>query len=294
MLTFDLHFHANIHRLPNRNKRLRLQKIHWYLKKYELDFLASTEHSYKNPLEAYQRLADTTADLKTSIIPGVESVSSEGIDIIYLYRDEDHLKWALDQFQSFNWTIRDVLNISRDTDAISIIPHPFHIGRTSAGNILSKRAYKQLLKMADYVEIHNGSALTIDKRLSASRTKQFFEKTQLKLDKTLNLPLSDRGNDLGWSIGSDAHFPGEQYIVGRSDIPIGQDEHIFDYLSKRIQLEPHILTQPSTRKLVNNIRLLRSLQSIMKEGLVKEYLKTKGRTQTILATGFYYGFFSTF
>lgn len=188
MPTFDLHFHANIHRMPALNKRRRLKKIRWYLEKYDLDYLASTEHSYKKPLEAYQRLADVSSGIKTTIIPGVEAISSEGIDIIFLYRDEDHLKHALTQYTTLNWSIRDMARIAADTDAISIIPHPFHIGRTSAGNILSSRAYKQLLKKADYVEIHNGSALTIDERLSSSAAKRQFVKTQVKIDRTIDLP----------------------------------------------------------------------------------------------------------
>ncbi len=185
MPTFDLHFHPNIHRMPKRNKTLRLQKICWHLAQSEVDYLASTEHSYKNPLEAYQRLADAVSSLKTEIIPGVESVSAEGVDIIYLYSSEDHLKQALSQYQTHKWSIRDVSRICKDTDAISIVPHPFHIGKTSAGNVLSRRAYRRLLEMSDYIEIHNGSALTLDKRLSSSRTRCFFKDTQLKLDKTL-------------------------------------------------------------------------------------------------------------
>ncbi|WP_319467803.1 hypothetical protein [uncultured Pseudodesulfovibrio sp.] len=291
MTTFDLHFHANIHRMPALNKRRRLKKIRQHLEKSGLDYLASTEHSYKKPLEAYQRLADATADIKTTIIPGVEAVSSEGIDIIFLYRDEAHLKHALEQYSTLNWTIRDVARISEDTDAISIIPHPFHIGRSSAGNILSSRAYRQLLKKADYVEIHNGSALTIDERLSHSAARHQLPGTQAKIDLTIDLPPERRGTGLGWAVSSDAHYPGDQYIVGETDIPIPDGMDVFDYLQKRIRFAPHLLAQPSTDNIVNNFRLLRSFQGVLKEGLIKEFLKTRGRAQALMAACVYYGFY---
>ncbi len=269
--------------MPERNKRLRLKKIGWYLKHLGLDYLASTEHSYKKPLEAYRRLAEIAADLDTEIIPGVEAVSSEGIDIIFLYRTEEHLQWALSQHQTFRWSVRDVGAICRDTDAIAIVPHPFHMGRTSAGNILSTRAYNRLLSMADYVEIHNGSALNMDKRLSLSCARGCFKQTRAKLDKTLNLPLEARGHGLGWAVSSDAHYPGEQLMVGFTENAPGLDEAVFDFLKQRIRFVPHLLKQPEVRELGRNVKLLRDFQCVFKEGLVKECIKTKNWTQATTA-----------
>jgi hypothetical protein len=285
MLTFDLHFHANIHRMPARSKTLRLRKIRHHLQASGLDFLASTEHSFKKPLEAYLRLAEATRGIGTEVIPGVESVSAEGVDIIYLFSDEAHLRWALDQFRSFSWTVRDVASIASDTGALTIVPHPFHLGRSSAGNILSRRAYGKLLGVSDYVEIHNGSALTFDSRLTASRAGQLFAKTRLKLDRTLDLPMADRGEGLGWAVSSDAHYPGEQFIVGQTDQAMLPGQSPLDFLRGRIRFAPHVLTQPSTDTSVNSLRLLRSLQGVFKEALVKGCLKTGQRTRAALATG---------
>jgi len=237
MLTFDLHFHANIHRMPRRNKLIRLQKIRWHMKRAGIDFVASTEHSYKKPLEAYLRLAEITHDLDTEIIPGIEGVSSEGVDVIFLYRTGDDLRRALKPLQTFRWSARDVARIAGDTDAVTIVPHPFHIGKSSAGNVLPRRGYLQLLKMCDYVEIHNGSALAVERRLSRSRVKTFFKEARLKLDKTLNLPMEDRGEGLGWAISSDAHYPGDQYIVGKTDQSMAPGQDVFDFLKGRIRFE---------------------------------------------------------
>ena len=292
MLTFDLHFHANIHRMPRRSKALRLQKVRWQMEHTGIDFIASTEHSYKKPLEAYQCLAEAARGLGTEIIPGVESVSQEGIDVIFLYRTEEALAQGLERLQSFRWSVRDVARIARDTEAITIVPHPFHIGKSSAGNILSRRAYRQLLTMCDYIEIHNGSALNVEERLSRIRTKSIFKSARLKLDKTLNLPLEDRGEGLGWAISSDAHYPGEQYLVGQTDQALEPGEDVFDFLKRRIRFDYFEVKQLSTDSFKNNTRLLRSFQGVIKEGLVKGYVKTKGRANVLASLGVYYGLFS--
>ena len=282
MATFDLHFHTNIHRMPERNKRLRLRKIGRYLKGIGLDYLASTEHSYKKPLEAYERLAEATADLPTRVIPGVEAVSSEGIDIIFLYRTGEDLARGIGHCPTFRWSVRDVKAICRDTGAVSVVPHPFHMGRTSAGNILSRRAYHRLLSMADYVEIHNGSALNMDRRLAAARAQNYFKQTQAKLDKTLNLPMEERGFGLGWAVSSDAHYPGEQFVVGEADLNLAPGQDVFDFLKQRVRFTPHLLEQPGSEP-DGNIRLLLNLQCVLKEGLVKECIKTRNWTQAMAA-----------
>ena len=291
MLTFDLHFHANIHRMPRRNKLIRLQKIRWHLKRAGIDYVASTEHSYKKPFEAYQRLADIARGLCTEIIPGVEGVSSEGIDVIFLYRTGDDLRRALKQVQTFRWSARDVARIAEDTDAVTIVPHPFHIGKSSAGNLLSRRAYLQLLKMSDYVEIHNGSALAVERRLSRSRVRTFFKEARVKLDKTLNLPSEDRGENLGWAISSDAHYPGEQYIVGKTDLDMMPGEDVHDFLKGRIRFEYQSVLELSESPIRANTRLLRSFQGVIKEGLIKEYLRTVSRARLLAVLGMYYGIF---
>ncbi|MCJ2163518.1 MULTISPECIES: hypothetical protein [unclassified Pseudodesulfovibrio] len=259
------------------------------MKHSEIDYVASTEHSYKKPLEAYQRLADASSGLKTEIIPGVEAVSSEGVDIIFLYRSEDQLKQGLKQVQTFRWSVRDVARIAEDTESIVIVPHPFHIGKSSAGTILSGRAYQRLLEMCDYIEIHNGSALTADKRLSGSKVRNLFKNTQAKLDKTLNLPIEDRGEGLGWAVSSDAHYPGEQYVVGVTDLFPEDGDDTFDFLKKRIRFDSYPVLDLSDSKMRNNTKLLRSLQGVIKEGLIKKYLKTLGRTKSVVAICAYYG-----
>lgn len=291
MLTFDLHYHANVHQMPGVQRRCRLRSIAHTVSRHGLHYLASTEHCYKKPLEAYQWLAHALADTSTAVLPGMESVTSEGIDIIYLYRTEDQLRRAVVEIPSFRRSVRDVKRLAEATDALTIIPHPFHICRSAAGNVLCRRSYANLLRACDYVEIHNGSALTFDKRLATSRTKPLLKKTLSKLQRTIDLPMKDRGRGMGWAVGSDAHFPGEQYIVGSTDAVMSPREDVFDFLRRRIRFSTYVLRQPATDNSVNNYRLLRSLQSIVKEGARKEYIKARAKAvvmaSAVLRIGLY-------
>jgi hypothetical protein len=283
MLTFDLHYHANVHQMPGMQRRVRLRNIAQTVSAHGLDYLASTEHCYKKPLEAYLHLADALSAGSTVVIPGMESVTSEGIDIIYLFRDEEQLRHAVEEVPSFRRSVRDVKSIADATGAVVSIPHPFHICRSAAGNVLCRRAYAKLLRASDYVEIHNGSALTFDKRLSASCTRPLFKKTMSRLQRTIDLPMRDRGRGLGWAVGSDAHYPGEQYIVGRTDAVMYPHEDAFAFLQRRIRFSPYVLRQPATENSINNYRLLRSLQSTFKEGARKEYIKARARAMVMAA-----------
>ena len=294
MPTYDLHFHANVYGLSRRTRDSRLERIRRTLSANRLDCLASTEHSYKNPLEAYLHLAETAADLETTVIPGVEGVSSEGIDIIYLFRCEDQLRRSLRSLRSFGWSVRDVAAIARNTGAITIVPHPFHICRSAAGNVLSSRAYSRLLAQVDYVEIHNGSALPISTRLGRSRSRPLFKKTMGKLHKTIDLPMRHRGQGVGWAIGSDAHYPEEQLIVGFTPKCPADDESHFDFLRRRQRFETYHLENNYERSSFSNFGMLRSVQAAFREGIIKECVRTMTRANTIISVGGCYKLLSLF
>lgn len=278
MLLCDLHFHANVPLTYNGRHRRRIVRAAQGFKAHGLDYVASTEHAYKNPLNAYLRLTDAAQGIDTEILPGVEEVTSEGIDIIFLFRNESDLRRGLKRVRTFFWSVRDVAVVARDIGAISIIPHPFHIGRTGAGQVLSRRGYMNLVHDVDYVEVHNGSALNIRHRMGKSRVTPLFPITTGNLDHTLDLPYSLRGgNDTGWSIGSDAHYPGEQYIVGATHKTPRQGESFFDLLTRRIHFEPHTLRKVSKNTGTNCFNILREFQGVLREGTTKRCKKTIAR-----------------
>lgn len=275
LMTFDLHYHANISRMPRHRRTKRLQSHYKFLKKTGVDFVASTEHSFKKPLEAYLFLSELSIKLPTVIIPGVECISREGIDIIFLYKNESDLRSGLKCFGPFSWSIKDINLLADYTGAIVIVPHPFFMGRTGAGNVLSSLEYRRLLDKVNYVEIHNGGALLLMDYLSRRGPGPPFKEIHQRIIKSLHLPRRLRGAGLGWSIGSDAHYPGEQHVVGLTRERIGQGESVFDLLARNLRFEM-AWVHPTPRLAVRKgRRLFRTLRCASFEGITKNLVQLK-------------------
>ncbi|THB68564.1 MAG: hypothetical protein D6E12_06285 [Desulfovibrio sp.] len=135
--------------------------------------------------------------------------------------------------------------------------------------------YKQLLSQVDYVEIHNGAALNANRILANRRLRCRLRKTVRRINWTLDLPVALRGVDLGWSVGSDAHLPVEQYVAGRTEQSPVQGESIFDFLKRRIKFFPYQLRDVPSHILGNNYRVVRSLGSAWTEFLNKKSLRLR-------------------
>jgi hypothetical protein len=270
MAIVDLHVHPNVYGLPRWGKAARARNHIRCFAKAGVDVVAATEHSYKKPLEAYLRLAEAAdAAQGVRIQPGVESVSSESIEVIFLFRDEAHMRAELGAFDSFAWCVEDVARIADATGTLTIVPHPFHICRSAACNVLSRHAYRRLLTRVDYVEIANGSALTMMQRLSGSRVEPYVRENLKRIEWTLDLPERHRGEGLGWAVGSDAHLPGELALVG-----VGEDfdphGDIFEQLSRRLRFSPVLAPGCDKSETVRKINMLRNGAGALHEWLLKQ------------------------
>ena len=271
MKTADLHYHTNIHRMSASQRQRRMNRIKNALTSKPVDVIASTEHVYKAPVDAYLYLRDVGIDTNTVVLPGIEALSSEGVEVIYLFRDEHELREAMYDLQAFNWSIKDTAGISASHDCVTIVPHPFTMGQTGAGNKLDTDEYIRLLSAVDYVEIHNGSSLSLRKLMNSKIPLDFNSALRKKIEYTYDLPRQYRGTDIGWAIGSDAHFPTEQVCVGASDV-CDPRKSAFDNLKQRIRFEKHHIRPHS-----------RIAKSMIKNGvcIANEYRikKTIGRFQ---------------
>lgn len=244
MLKADLHYHTNLPK--NKNKEIKkLAKIKERLELLNLDILASSEHCYKNPYYAFSKLTEIAEKAKTNtiIIPGIEAVSKEGAELIFLFNSSEKLKAAVKTLKTFKWSLEDSHKIKTDFDAIINIPHPFTPGKTGIANIMGEIYFKDFLNIADYVEIHNGSVLDfINSKNKIKKYMQVFT-TPLKMNhkilKTYDLKTAshslDDTNNIGYSIGSDAHFPIDQKTFGsiKSNKKITNLEDAFLFLKQK-------------------------------------------------------------
>jgi hypothetical protein len=280
MLTFDLHYHTNVYLTRQATRKKRLMRHLEIMKLNKLDFVASTEHGYKAPLDAWLYLVDVAKDLPTQIIPGVEAVAKEGVDIIFLYQNEADFKNGLKSLEPFHWSVWDMKNIAQATNAISIIAHPFTPGTSGIVTQAGVAGLRRLLPDADYVEAHNGSGLFLmrsaEKNPTLAANKTLKKVYQQKARFTEDLPRQFLGGARGATISSDAHFPEHQLIVGAADIDEDQRDNWFDVLKQRPEFSRYFTARYHDCDLnrSQDRRTLAMMQCILGEAIYKKRLKT--------------------
>ena len=276
-VTFDLHYHTNVYRYSKAKRDQRLALHRKCLEETNVDFVASTEHGYKAPLDAYLFLRDATEGLHTTILPAVEAVSSEGVDIIYIFREEADLRRGLKALPPFEWSVDDMNRLRDDLGAITSIPHPFTPGKTGLANAVGDKRFMELQQDSDYVEIHNGLSLHFLE--NGIKDGQLVAPPALKrkVNYTYRLPNEFRLDHVGWSVSSDAHFPTHQMIVGSVDLPKGQNQKPndwFEFLKQRHKFRKKEVRESNKKQWMNVWHMLQSGYCTMEEAIEKRAQKS--------------------
>ena len=155
-LRVDYHFHANLPR--DQKKAEKHIKKYWEkLKEAGINVLLSTEHVYKNPKRAYEFL-DKFKPENTYVIPGMEYVTKEGVDIIIFSRDKSiydyeelfPLKMTLDETIDF---------VKNHNDLYIFVTHPYLKSKTGIVKNLGFSRFIDLINEVRAVEVVSGNAL---------------------------------------------------------------------------------------------------------------------------------------
>ncbi|WP_119309337.1 hypothetical protein [Cohaesibacter haloalkalitolerans] len=232
-VVIDTHFHANVFR-RNHSRRRRIA-THLASRVRHLHGLCSTEHAYKRPLEAYDFLCDMVRHhgLSLHVVPGVENISREGVEVIQLCPSRQALAYALEEFPAFSWSIHDAITMQSD-ECITILPHPFSPSTTGIVTGLGLETTCALLPHFDYIEMSNGSFLEVP--LDALPRTKFKD----QLEKTAHFPEALVPAGVGRSFGSDAHRPRDINLF--SAMQKSEDESFFEALATRQTLKPIMRT----------------------------------------------------
>ncbi|MBF0622404.1 MAG: hypothetical protein HQL54_10810 [Magnetococcales bacterium] len=275
MITFDLHYHPNVCRVSPSVRQRRLLKHASHIRTVGVDYLACTEHAYKNPLDGYRFLRDALGPYSnTTLIPGVECISREGVDIIFLFRRESDLEDYVRHVRPFSWTVTDMEKMARDFNAITVVPHPFSPGKTGLAKVMGLETYYQVTEKAHYVEVHN-SASHLMKRFARKKFAKQFDTIQKQIAWTMDLPHEYRMDGVGWAVGSDVHFPGQQFYIGAADVAMQPGEDWFDLLKGRIKFEP-VETEALDMSLGMEYRcLIKNSRCVLSESTIKAHKRAK-------------------
>ena len=158
---FDAHFHPQTSRFHIRRKlgldiNKRLQKWWNVFRQNDIRIIVSTEHTYVNPVEGYYLMRNSKPkDFDAVILPGVEAVSREGIELLIWSKDESIFEDD-NVMMPFHKPINELVEIvSKNKNYQSCFPHPFGTGPGSAFPKISPYELLDYIGKTGMVEAYN-------------------------------------------------------------------------------------------------------------------------------------------
>src|SRR5210317_1642738 len=126
MIKVDYHFHPNFTYSSGFLTKKRAIKLWDKFQLESLDFVVCTEHVFRRPIKAYQNMMKyRPANNNTILFPGLEYITSEGIDLIVFSKDPSNVYGIQDLLTPFLLSVENVFNLVRNNEDLKlIVPHP--------------------------------------------------------------------------------------------------------------------------------------------------------------------------
>jgi hypothetical protein len=208
----DYHFHPNFRfgiREANRAKRI------WRaFQKHDLGVVVVSEHNWKSPRRSYELLEEhRPAGCRTVLLPGVEVLTREGLDIVVFSHD---VAWYGDAalaglLQPYRLTFDQTAEIVAGESAMAAyLPHPFTRGTTGAVEFYGEELAAAQVRRIGGVEVSNNSyddCLRIVGRICSRVLPETHRRMSLTQD--IAEEFLETTGAAFFAHGSDAHFPDE-------------------------------------------------------------------------------------
>lgn len=207
MIRVDSHFHPNFNfLLPKRLLVRRARNIWRAFAHHKLDVVFVSEHSFKNPARSYRfLLAHKPAGCTTMLVPAVEALSAEGMELIVFSQDE-HVYRQQDILTPFGLPMDEMLSrVQADPALHAILPHPFIPSGTGMMRHHTQEETCTCIRSAHCVEKYNASFIPLRRLLKRMGLTHLLHGLSGKLDDTSVCPgcMIDQG--IAVFGGSDAH-----------------------------------------------------------------------------------------
>lgn len=207
MIRVDSHLHPNFNfLLPDSSIRRHAEKLWRQFTKYSLDAVFVSEHSFKHPVRSFRELQKhRPVNSRTMLIPAVEALSKEGLDLIVFSRDE-HVYAQRDILTPYGLPFETMLSrVESDPGLHCIIPHPFLLGVRGLIHNHTRNEIRECICRVRCVEKYNACPLLIERILGRFGLDTILKRTCRRLCDTEHVPDDMIGNDVTVFAGSDAH-----------------------------------------------------------------------------------------
>lgn len=271
----DYHFHPNLSKHDYFAKR-KCRDIWRQFARHGMNVVVITEHVFKNPPRAYRLLCETRPlNATTTIFPGIEALTSDGIDLIVFAQDErlfSHRPLMVPKQLNLIDMIRYV---KAQPDLAGSLAHPALLGHSGSERQIGKTRTIAAIRELGRVEVANacfkGSKLLLD----ILQLDHLIKGTRAMMQRTSQLPKDYYD------------FPEVEFYTGGSDahviVEIGSGLHVPDVpLIDRAAVFAAVSQNRSTTFLETKVQLrpylaLYKLYSVFKEAMIKAFRLYEGR-----------------
>ncbi len=257
VIRVDYHFHPNLWRFSGKrgNSKSAGKKAQRIWKKFDeekLDVVICAEHAFKDPGKAYACMMDAKGESPTYLVPGVEALTKDGIDVIVFSSDPDYLYGIREIITPFETSLPDLLSfVKKDPNLYSIIPHPLSLARGTITRKYSHAMLRKCIREAGFVEKHNMSFLAFESAMDRFPRVRSALKTRIKKGKktletiamTRKAPHNRIGKGVIFTTGSDAHHVGDigpHAEIQCNALPINDEQKFALIVSHRTHRKPVI------------------------------------------------------
>jgi len=202
MLRIDCHFHPNFNFFSQKSIEIKAKEIWSKFKEKKIDFVICSEHYFKNPRGTFELLMKyKPKDHPTTLLPGIEATTKEGIDII-LFSDSPNIFKNKDFLKKNNLNIDQFISkIKKYKNIKSIVAHPNVIFKQGLLSNLGEKKFNKYKKYFDFIEKHNACLNEVLEVFKHFKSFKFYQ--QLKNVKSLPKKYL---KDKHYVAGSDAHM----------------------------------------------------------------------------------------
>ncbi|MBI95930.1 hypothetical protein CL656_02175 [bacterium] len=188
MIKVDYHFHPNFTYISSFLTKKRALKLWDKFTLEALDFVVCTEHVFRRPVKAYQNMIKyRPANHNTILLPGLEYITSEGIDLIVFSKNPSSVFGRQDLLNPFLLSVEEVFNLVKsDSDLKLIVPHPSTPSSTGILRVMDLEKLDELYFDGIMLESSNYSFLYLNFILKKLRFNFLLKRLNFLIENTLD------------------------------------------------------------------------------------------------------------
>lgn len=207
MLRIDTHVHPNLKLFSRSLTRRKARKMWQAFTNHHLDAVIVTEHAFKQPVQAFRAMKRfRPAGANTHLIPGVEALTKEGVDMIVFSRDE-YIFQQKDILTPYKLSLEELMcRIEHDDRLYGVVTHPFVLSATGMIAHFGVDRIRQSIKRLHFVERHNVCLWYLRTLFEWLGVSRFFPRLSQSFRTTEEIPQDIVGEGIVFG-GSDAHHP---------------------------------------------------------------------------------------